>query len=624
MGGISLTASMRSNLLSLQNISGQVDLTQNKLSTGKKVNSAIDNPSSYYTALSLNNRADDLNALLDSMGQAVSTIKAATTALESAADFLEQAKAVANQALETAKPIVAQVSTEDELLAAIDSGKQGLIIIENDINMSDGQNIELKDGQSLIGANYFDKTKKQAKITFNFTGTAKPGIYVKSNAIISNLDLVYNSENASFVGVIDGKNNKNIICKNLDIFIDNKITQTTTGGVYGIMYAQDTKLEGTINIGTGALNGTSNQTRGIGYSSLTVEKNAIINIKTSGSANCTTMSCDITLKDNAVLNSYASNRGIWGSNVYMHGNSTLNIYNSLALCDGLLVMNDSATLNMFKDTGSSTAIYAFQEIYMNSANTKINTNYSTTFENYIGDYPKIQAVKGATFNTSEGSFICQTDMGTLEDIPDGNVLPSPFTQTSTIPTTTPQDFMDIFADFDAYMDSVKKSETQKDDEPSEEDQYKEILNQYDALIKDASYKGINLLQTDKLSVKFNETNTADLNVQGKDMSSKALGLVTLNWQTQEDISKSIEELTSAINSIRSYSSELGNNYNIITTRQDFTNSLINVLTEGADKLTLADMNEESANMLALQTRQQLAINSLSLASQASQSILKLF
>ena len=150
------------------------------------------------------------------------------------------------------------------------------------------------------------------------------------------------------------------------------------------------------------------------------------------------------------------------------------------------------------------------------------------------------------------------------------------------------------------------------------------MNQYDALIKDASYKGINLLQTDKLSVKFNETNTADLNVQGKDMSSKALGLVTLNWQTQEDISKSIEELTSAINSIRSYSSELGNNYNIITTRQDFTNSLINVLTEGADKLTLADMNEESANMLALQTRQQLAINSLSLASQASQSILKLF
>ena len=69
MSGISLTASMRSNLLSLQNISGQVSSTQNKLATGNKVNSAIDNPSSYYTARSLNNRADDLNALLDSMGK---------------------------------------------------------------------------------------------------------------------------------------------------------------------------------------------------------------------------------------------------------------------------------------------------------------------------------------------------------------------------------------------------------------------------------------------------------------------------------------------------------------------------------------------------------------------------
>ena len=107
MDKVSLTASMRSNLLSLQNISRQVDATQNRLSTGKKVNSAIDNPSSYYTARSLSNRASDLDALLDSMGQAVSTIKAATTSLETAADFLEQAAAVATQALEsggTAKP----------------------------------------------------------------------------------------------------------------------------------------------------------------------------------------------------------------------------------------------------------------------------------------------------------------------------------------------------------------------------------------------------------------------------------------------------------------------------------------------------------------------------------------
>ena len=77
-------------------------------------------------------------------------------------------------------------------------------------------------------------------------------------------------------------------------------------------------------------------------------------------------------------------------------------------------------------------------------------------------------------------------------------------------------------------------------------------------------------------------------------------------------------------SLRSISSEFGNTYSIIQTRQEFTEALIDVLETGADNLVLADMNEESANYLALQTRQQLAINSLSLASQSAQSVLQLF
>ena len=86
----------------------------------------------------------------------------------------------------------------------------------------------------------------------------------------------------------------------------------------------------------------------------------------------------------------------------------------------------------------------------------------------------------------------------------------------------------------------------------------------------------------------------------------------------------MQELSAAVSALCSFSAELGNNYQIVTTREDFTENLINVLEEGADKLTLADMNQESANMLALQTAQQLAVNSLSLASQASQAVLKLF
>ena len=105
-----------------------------------------------------------------------------------------------------------------------------------------------------------------------------------------------------------------------------------------------------------------------------------------------------------------------------------------------------------------------------------------------------------------------------------------------------------------------------------------------------------------------------------DDKSKAVN-VTIN---KEAINNSITQVEAAVSKLRNMASVFGNNYSIVEGREEFTENLINVLEEGADKLTLADMNEESANMLALQTRQQLAINSLSLASQAAQSVLSLF
>jgi flagellin len=76
--------------------------------------------------------------------------------------------------------------------------------------------------------------------------------------------------------------------------------------------------------------------------------------------------------------------------------------------------------------------------------------------------------------------------------------------------------------------------------------------------------------------------------------------------------------------LRTQAQSLSANLNIITTRQEFTDNMINTLQTGADNLTLADMNQEGANMLMLQTRQSLGTTSLSLSSQAAQSILRLF
>ena len=111
---ITLTSSMRSNLLSLKNTSALLDRTQERLSTGKKVNSAIDNPLSYFTAQSLNARASDLNNLLDSMGQAVQTIKAADEGITTLTSLVEQAKSIADQAFSASKEASEAKGTADD------------------------------------------------------------------------------------------------------------------------------------------------------------------------------------------------------------------------------------------------------------------------------------------------------------------------------------------------------------------------------------------------------------------------------------------------------------------------------------------------------------------------------
>ncbi len=156
-------------------------------------------------------------------------------------------------------------------------------------------------------------------------------------------------------------------------------------------------------------------------------------------------------------------------------------------------------------------------------------------------------------------------------------------------------------------------------------QFNAIRAQAEKLINDASYQGINLLKGQNLTVIFNESRGNSLTIEGKDVAKTVDGLkADAAWTDADDVANTITDITKGMTTLRSISSEFGNAYSIIQTRQEFTEALIDVLETGADNLVLADMNEESANYLALQTRQQLAINSLSLASQSAQSVLQLF
>ncbi len=388
MADISLTASMRSNLLSLQNTQSLMDMTQERLSTGKKVNSAIDNPSSYYTAQSLTNRAGDLEALLDSMGQAVQTIKAANEGIESITSFVEQAKAIANSARDTA--VVEEVASNEMA------------------------------GQA--------------------TGT-----FMAKNTEIS-------------VKIGD---------KTYSYKVDAQIDYAGAGAVTHL-----TTLVGKLNEAGGDVAGSL--------------KKAL----------------------------------------------------------------EAANLTFAVDGKS---------IVLKAANTAKDVEKT------------VVSVSGGGLEMS------------------GTINPNAR---------------------DTYVE-----------------QFNSILTQIDQLASDASYKGVNLLKGEDLKVVFNEDRSSFLEVEGDHADAGSLGLkevVAGAWNENDDLDGAITAIDGAINQLRDMATKFGNNYSIVETRQEFTENLINVLEEGADDLTLADMNEESANMLALQTRQQLATNSLSLASQAAQSVLSLF
>ena len=407
MADISLTASMRTNLLSLQNTQSLMDMTQERLSTGLKVNSAIDNAASYYTAQSLNNRANDLNALLDSMGQGIQTIQAANEGIEAITDFVEQAKAIANSARDVA-------------------------------SKTDIKGLQAK--FSDVGVPATPKTATGTSLEFEVTRT-------DGTALDKSLKDAVDKVNAELKA-------DDLQAKSLDDYVAQVKKAIEAGG---------TEFAKIVDIKVDDKTGKITYTAKAGY-----------NIKATGAG-------------------------------------------------------DLAGLG--KDPVAGT--------------------------------PTNDVTSTVAVNTDRQKYALQ---------------------------------------------------------------FNEILTQIDNLAKDAGYKGINLLQMNTLTVIFNEDRSSQIEVKGTDASSVGLMLdeAVNNWQTNEDIETSIRQTEEAISSLRIMASDYGNYYSIVQNRQSFTKSLVNVLTEGADNLTLADMNEESANMLALQTRQQLAINSLSLASQAAQGVLQLF
>lgn len=180
-------------------------------------------------------------------------------------------------------------------------------------------------------------------------------------------------------------------------------------------------------------------------------------------------------------------------------------------------------------------------------------------------------------------------------------------------------------------------------------QFKTLSEQMNNLVNDTSYQGLNLVNatSSNIKVQFSDKTAAFLKVDGVNVQTSTLaglknlkssgmvtGLAGSKWSAVATTSAAsptvsvfdnvIKALDSAITKVRSNTKNLGTNVALLQTRLDFTKSYVNNLTEGSNKLTLADLNEEGANLVSLRTRQQLGIQALSFAGQQEQGVLSLF
>lgn len=157
-------------------------------------------------------------------------------------------------------------------------------------------------------------------------------------------------------------------------------------------------------------------------------------------------------------------------------------------------------------------------------------------------------------------------------------------------------------------------------------QFGTLRGQIDQLITDTGYGGKNLLNGDSLTVSFNEDGSSSLSVTGVTYDSAGLSIAAAanSWAADADIDAAKTAIDAAMKTLRTQAATFGSSLSVVQSRQDFTKGMINTLNEGANKLTEADLNEESAKLLALQTRQQLGMTALSLTNQSQQSILRLF
>ena len=597
MSDISLSKAVRSNLLALQGTADMMAVAQTRLSTGNKVNSALDNPSNWFTAKGLTNRSSDLNALMDSMANGIQTLKAADNGLTAMTKTLESMQSTLRQARQDKS-----FNTESLTLANIDANDPAL----GKLTLSGGSVSNSVD-VDLIKTGKGDTAVTTAK--FVAPTAAAPakldGNVTNDGSADAAFTITFGGKTASFNYVKDATTptladmEAQITSQLADSDLAGKVTFTNTGGKFS--FASVDNADGDI-----VAAGTNADAVLGAVPTDPANPAATDRIKTTGSDG----------KHELTIN---------GKKITLDAATVTDLDTAVSSINTQL--GSDKKFEAYKETGGK---LAFRAIKDDAGSLKIGGADATLFGSATNGIVSGTPSTGLKFARSVDELVNAVNADTNLQ---GKIRASNDNGKLRLENQSTQDLSIVGKNTDGKLDgSTGNTSTVKGNSVRAglADQFNELRDQLDKLADDASFNGINLMRGDRLTITFNETGTSSIDIQTKDsktINAANLGVPTSLQEKQLDSDTDIDSLLSdmkvALDSVRSQASTFGSNLSIVQNRQDFTRSMIDTLETGAGNLTLADMNEEAANLLALQTRQQLSSNSLSLASQADQSVLQL-
>ena len=574
MADINLSHAVRNNLLSLQSTAANMAKTQERLATGLKVNSALDNPTNFFTASALNSRAGDMANLLDSMSSGIKTIEAADNGLKSITKTVETMQSTLRQArqdktFKTGSFPMDSIDTTTLQTISFSAGAVGSVPQTVNINRS---------GASAAGAGPYTAPTAATPAThvgnaFTTPALGNGALTISHAGLGSSVSLTV-ADGATATQTVDAINaaiaadtdtngkmeaylSGGFVALRTTSNVDGAITATTASGIFGGAPVSTTGSDGKHNI---TVNGLA-----VAY----------------GGADATTATADLNDQLKNTDFEAFNNAGAVGIRAKVNGANTLTIGGPNAALFG------ATTTGVLLGNGTQQSV------------DEMVRSINAAFPDVIrasNDNGKLRVENLST------QALTVTGVNDLTDRIDGGT-----------------------GTFEVGGNDVRKNLVT---------QFNELRDQLDKFSDDASFNGINLLRGDKLKLTFNETGTSTIEIQAKDIqgvatqiNNAALGIdfvVAADFDNDATLDQKLDQLKGAMDFLRSQASSFGSNLSVVQNRTDFTKNMINTLETGAANLTLADTNEEAANLLALQTRQQLSSTALSMASQADQAVLRLF